>query len=68
MVQCACGKNLDKVPNWLQSASVSFVCNNCPNRTVKAITQVTLETVRDPDQEAIGAIESDIEEDDDSDE
>ncbi|QYK55944.1 MAG: hypothetical protein KF733_00365 [Fimbriimonadaceae bacterium] len=29
---------------------MNFVCNNCPNRSVKSITQVTLETAQEPSQ------------------
>lgn len=43
MVQCTCGKPMDKVPDWLQSVQVEFVCNNCPKRSVKSITQLTPE-------------------------
>ncbi|HWD38221.1 MAG TPA: hypothetical protein VG944_05180 [Fimbriimonas sp.] len=44
MIQCSsCGKQIDKVPEWLQSAKVEFVCNNCPNRTAKNIAFVTLD-------------------------
>jgi hypothetical protein len=39
MVQCECGKTLDKVPSWLGTVKVSIVCNNCPNRTVKSIAE-----------------------------
>jgi predicted RNA-binding protein with PUA-like domain len=42
MVKCACNKTIDKVPNWLEGVKVQFVCNNCPNRTIKGITEVTL--------------------------
>ncbi|MDH4387384.1 MAG: hypothetical protein QE269_01520 [Fimbriimonas sp.] len=42
MVSCTCGKSIDKVPNWLQSAKVEFVCNNCPNRQTKNIAFVSL--------------------------
>ncbi len=44
MVQCACGKVIDKVPSWLSVVQVEFVCNNCPKRQLKKITQVQLET------------------------
>jgi predicted Fe-S protein YdhL (DUF1289 family) len=45
MIQCTtCGRTLDKVPNWLSSASVVFVCNNCPNRQAKNIAFLSLET------------------------
>jgi len=43
MVSCTCGKPLDKVPNWLQSVQVEFICNNCPNRKTKNIAFITLE-------------------------
>jgi hypothetical protein len=45
MIQCSsCGKVLDKVPSWLTSANVAFVCNNCPNRQTKNIAFLTLES------------------------
>lgn len=34
MVNCVCGRPIEKLPNWLQSVKVDFVCNNCPQRTV----------------------------------
>ena len=43
MVLCSCGKPIEKIPNWLASAKVDFVCNNCPNRSTKNIAFVTLE-------------------------
>lgn len=43
MVQCACGKVLDKVPAWLSSVNVEFVCNNCPKRQIKSISQLSME-------------------------
>lgn len=44
MIQCsACGKSIEKVPDWLRSAKVEFVCNNCPNRQTKNIAFVSLE-------------------------
>ena len=44
MIQCsACGKPIEKVPDWLRSAKVEFVCNNCPNRQTKNIAFVSLE-------------------------
>lgn len=65
MVNCSCGKPLEKVPSWLAGTTIQFVCNNCPNRTVKAITQVSLEPVRDPDAEETGALDAAFESDDD---
>ncbi len=44
MIQCSCGKTLDKVPAWLSSAKVTFVCNNCPNRQAKNIAFLSLES------------------------
>jgi hypothetical protein len=43
MVKCACNKTIEKVPDWLQSAKVEFVCNNCPNRQVKNIAFADLD-------------------------
>jgi len=41
MVKCsACGKAIDKMPNWLQSVNVGFVCNNCPKRQGKMAAMV----------------------------
>ena len=44
MVHCsACGKPIDKVPDWLSVAKVEFICNNCPNRQMKNIAAISLE-------------------------
>jgi hypothetical protein len=40
MVHCSCGKVIEKIPNWMQSVKVEYVCNNCPNRQVKPIAQL----------------------------
>jgi hypothetical protein len=45
MIQCSsCGKPIEKVPDWLRTAKVEFVCNNCPNRQTKNIAFVSLES------------------------
>jgi hypothetical protein len=43
MIQCKCGKTIDKLPSWLSAVNVEFVCNNCPNRQTKNIAFVNLE-------------------------
>lgn len=43
MVSCSCGKIIDKIPTWLSSVKVEFVCNNCPNRQIKSISQLSME-------------------------
>jgi len=43
MVKCVCGKTMDKVPTWLDSVKVDFICNNCPNRQIKTISQLSVE-------------------------
>jgi hypothetical protein len=43
MITCKCGKTIDKVPDWMQSINVEFVCNNCPNRQTKNIALIALE-------------------------
>lgn len=43
MIQCKCGKTIEKLPTWLATANVEFVCNNCPNRQTKNIAFVSLE-------------------------
>lgn len=49
MINCSsCGKPMDKIPVWLSSANVEFVCNNCPNRHTKNIAFVNLGTELPP--------------------
>ena len=43
MVTCSCGKSIEKIPDWLQSTKVDFICNNCPNRQIKNIAFTTLD-------------------------
>lgn len=43
MVYCSCGKGIDKIPDWMASIEVEFVCKECPNRQVKSIAAVRLE-------------------------
>jgi hypothetical protein len=43
MIQCKCGKTMDKLPTWLGAVNVEFVCNNCPNRQTKNIAFISLE-------------------------
>lgn len=44
MIHCsACGRPIEKVPDWLRSAKADFICNNCPNRQTKNIAFVSLE-------------------------
>ena len=43
MITCKCGKTIDKIPDWMASIHVDFVCNNCPNRQTKNIAFMTLE-------------------------
>lgn len=48
MVQCSCGKILDKIPAWMDSIQVQFVCNNCPNRQTKNIAFIQFEPTVNP--------------------
>lgn len=44
MITCsACGKPIDKLPDWLSRVEAQFICNNCPNRQTKNIAFLTLE-------------------------
>lgn len=43
MVQCSCGKPIEKIPSWMQGIKTEFVCNNCPNRQTKNIAFVNLD-------------------------
>jgi hypothetical protein len=46
MVKCVCGKSLTKVPAWLESVEVEFICNNCPQRQIKPISQLATEAAQ----------------------
>lgn len=49
MVTCtACGKPMDKVPNWMESIKVEFICNNCPKRQTKNIAFLNVENIIAP--------------------
>ena len=44
MVTCSfCGRPIDKIPAWMERISVTYLCNNCPNRSIKNIASVSLE-------------------------
>lgn len=65
MINCtACGRPIEKVPDWLRGTKVDFVCNNCPNRQTKNIAFVTLEVEpkakgADDDEEELDLSEED---------
>ncbi len=45
MITCsACGKPIERLPEWLSRVTAEFICNNCPNRQTKNIAFITLET------------------------
>ena len=68
MVNCSCGKPIEKVPDWLKSAQVEFVCNNCPNRQLKNIAFVNLDAgLKSPGKSIDGESEPVIDEDEDAD-
>lgn len=67
MVNCSCGKAIEKVPDWLKSAQVEFVCNNCPNRQLKNIAFVDLDAgLKNPGKSIDGEEEYIGEDDDDA--
>jgi DNA-directed RNA polymerase subunit RPC12/RpoP len=50
MIQCAnCGKELTNTPQWLAGVKTTFVCNNCPKRNIKNITQLNIEDIIGPE-------------------
>ncbi|MBN8690717.1 MAG: hypothetical protein J0L72_07990 [Armatimonadetes bacterium] len=63
MVKCSCGKAIEKVPAWLESVTVEFVCTNCPSRQVKTIAQLHAEQSASRAEEA--KIEDPMAEEDD---
>ena len=68
MVNCSCGKPIEKVPDWLKSAQVEFVCNNCPNRQLKNIAFVNLDAgLKSPGKSIDGETEPVVDEDEDAD-
>jgi hypothetical protein len=56
MITCKCGKSMDKLPSWMASVNVEFVCNNCPNRQTKNIAFVNLE----PSLPAVAKLDQDL--------
>ena len=53
MVHCSCGKVIEKIPEWMSSIQVTYVCNNCPNRAqLKNIAFVNLEAALSPSSKA----------------
>ncbi|MGE0002584.1 MAG: hypothetical protein AB7F50_09395 [Fimbriimonadaceae bacterium] len=61
MVVCSCGKEIDKVPAWLTDVKVEFICNDCPNRTLKSIADVKIEPI---ETTAPSTLDDESEEDD----
>lgn len=33
MVECTCGRKIDKIPSWMDVIKVEFVCDNCAKST-----------------------------------
>lgn len=53
MVKCsACGKEIEHVPNWFNAVQVLLICNNCPNRDLRNISEIKLDEngneIKDP--------------------
>lgn len=49
MVKCSsCNKEIEKLPVWLESVPVKFICNNCPSRAQKPAPQRHTESVKEP--------------------
>lgn len=67
MVKCICGKAIEKMPAWLESVNVDFVCTNCPKRQVKTIAQLNAEAALNATTTQDSKLEMDILEDEDAD-
>lgn len=39
---------MERVPDWMQSVTVEFVCNNCPKRSLKNIAFLNVESIIAP--------------------
>lgn len=45
MVKCSlCGREIDKIPSWMQSIDVQYVCTNCPNNQIRNIASIDFMT------------------------
>ena len=55
MVKCVCGKEIENAPTWLSDVKVTFICNNCPTRDVKGITQVDFGLPQTEEEKAAAA-------------
>lgn len=44
MIKCACGKVMDRVPDWMAAVKVNMICQNCPSRDLQSIADVKLVT------------------------
>ena len=58
MVKCVCGKEIENAPTWLSGVNVTFICNNCPTRDVKGITQVDFSLPQTEEEKAEAAKEA----------
>ena len=34
---------MDHVPNWFNTVNVMMICNNCPNRDLRNISEIKLD-------------------------
>lgn len=68
MVKCVCDRPIEKMPVWLESVKVDFVCTNCPKRQqVKSIAQLHNEQQRAAkvEDESMPDIDADMDEEED---
>lgn len=68
MVRCSCGRAIEKLPDWMATIKVDFVCNNCPNRQTKNIAFVNLDPIINPSAKLDAEPEIDEKDEDDKDE
>jgi hypothetical protein len=47
---------MERLPSWLASVNVEFICNNCPNRQTKNIAFISLE----PNLPSAAKVEGDL--------
>ena len=55
MGKCVCGKEIENAPSWLTDVKVTFICNNCPSREVKGITEVDFSVPQTEEEKAAEA-------------
>lgn len=66
MVKCSlCGKEIEKIPTWMQDIDVPYICTNCPNYNLRNIATIDFmtEILKKPPETAKAVEEAEPEQD-----